>query len=153
MRLFFPETSFLFAAYREQSNSAAADKWLEILPQGTQLSALVLIELRNSFRCHVGWFLRNRKQGFPPGALEKALHDLASDIGAGFWGVAVVDWPQVWALTERLSRQYTRDGLHRGLDLLHVATASYLKAETFLTFDENQAKLARSVGMQTPLQS
>lgn len=130
----------------------------EQCPSGTEspvvcsILSWVLIDLRNSFRSNVGWFLRDRKQGFAPAAAEKALGDLASDIDAGFWGMAVVDWPQVWALAERLSRRHTTNGLHRGMDLLHVATASYLKVETFLTFDENQAELARKAGMQTPLQ-
>lgn len=148
---FFSDTSFLFAVYREQENSAATDEWMEFLPAGTLLSPLVLVELRNSFRLNVGWFLRDRTKGFPSAIAEKALGDLETDIEAGIWSLAVVDWPQVWALAEQLSKKHTAEGLHRGMDLLHVATAKHFQTANFLTFDENQATLARKAGMKTPL--
>jgi predicted nucleic acid-binding protein len=39
-------------------------------------------------------------------------------------------------------------GGHRTLDVLHVATALHLKAREFLTFDGNQAELAKAVGLK-----
>jgi predicted nucleic acid-binding protein len=36
---------------------------------------------------------------------------------------------------------------HRFLDILHVATARVLGASEFLSFDENQRRLARAEGL------
>jgi len=48
-----------------------------------------------------------------------------------------------------LSRRYTARLGNRTLDTLHVASALELKATSFWTFDERQAKLARAVGLNT----
>lgn len=42
-------------------------------------------------------------------------------------------------------------GGHRTLDILHVATARHLAARDFLTFDARQKKLAKAIGLRTPL--
>ncbi len=46
--------------------------------------------------------------------------------------------------TKRVARLGTRT-----LDIIHVACALAMKAETFSTFDDRQAKLARAVGLRT----
>jgi predicted nucleic acid-binding protein len=52
---------------------------------------------------------------------------------------------------KRLSATYTLTGGHRGFDILHVASALIMKAQRFLTFDENQKKLAEAEGLVVPL--
>lgn len=52
---------------------------------------------------------------------------------------------------ERLSELYTDTGVHRSMDILHVATAIELGAEEFLTFDLNQKKLAEAEGLRVPM--
>ena len=41
----------------------------------------------------------------------------------------------------------THAGGHRSFDILHVATATLAKAKLFLTFDNNQRKLAAAAGL------
>jgi predicted nucleic acid-binding protein len=48
-----------------------------------------------------------------------------------------------------LGRRYTARLGNRTLDTLHVASALELKAMSFWTFDERQARLARAVGLKT----
>jgi predicted nucleic acid-binding protein len=48
-----------------------------------------------------------------------------------------------------LGRRYAPKFGMRTLDTLHVACALEFKAERFWTFDERQAKLAKSQGMKT----
>jgi predicted nucleic acid-binding protein len=52
---------------------------------------------------------------------------------------------------KRLSAIHTVKGGHRGFDILHVAAALKLGATEFLTFDENQKRLAESEGLRVPL--
>ncbi len=51
----------------------------------------------------------------------------------------------------RLSAAYTLSGGHRGFDILHTAAAIVLEAEQFLTFDENQKRLATAEGLVVPI--
>jgi len=48
-----------------------------------------------------------------------------------------------------LAREYGPKLWIRTLDTLHVACALELKAERFWTFDDRQAKLAKSTGLKT----
>jgi hypothetical protein len=50
-----------------------------------------------------------------------------------------------------ISSQRTIRGGHRAFDILHLAGAFELEAEIFLTFDRNQAGLAKSLGLKTPV--
>lgn len=147
----FAETSFLFAIYRFQNNSVAAAEIFALLPHGSPLSPLVIFEFENSLRLQVGLFQVDRSKGFPERIAEKARADFHSDLDAGFWKVAPLDWPQVLAEAEKLSSRHTAAGSHRAMDLLHVATARHLGSKTFLTFDERQSKLAKNAGLKTPL--
>jgi predicted nucleic acid-binding protein len=47
----------------------------------------------------------------------------------------------------RMARRRTPQLGTRTLDLLHVASALKLQADTFYTFDRNQEKLARAEGL------
>ncbi len=57
------------------------------------------------------------------------------------------DWAAVHEQAQRLSAEHTIAQGHRGMDLLHVASALVLGAPDFLTFDQNQAQLAAGAGL------
>jgi len=80
------------------------------------------------------------------GAQELNRH-LEKDRTAGLW--VEVDMPDdVFEVCADLARRYgPRLGV-RTLDSLHVACALQLKAEQFWTFDQRQARLAKSVGLK-----
>lgn len=54
-------------------------------------------------------------------------------------------------IAEDLSAKHTESEGHRFADILHVATAIHLGCGRFLTFDENQKKLAEAEGMTLPV--
>jgi predicted nucleic acid-binding protein len=56
---------------------------------------------------------------------------------------------RAWETAVSLARQYGSKFGVRTLDSLHVACALELKAERFWTFDERQARLAESVGLNS----
>ena len=76
------------------------------------------------------------------------LEALLLNLAAGQIVIAPVEWHEVYSMAEKLSAQHTMSGGHRTLDVLHVATALHLKADEFLTFDLNQAALARAAGLK-----
>ena len=138
----FPDTSFLCAIYRQQDNSPEAAAYFKAMPEALHVSSLLLYEFRQSVRFQVWLHARDKSKGYPRAAGDGALADLQTDLDAGAVVVASADWPDVHRLAETLSKRHTMDGGHRGLDILHVATALHLGAREFLTFDSNQRKLA-----------
>jgi predicted nucleic acid-binding protein len=79
---------------------------------------------------------------------EAAYHDLERDLAARLW-VEVTVPERVFMISADLGRRYAPKIGVRSLDSLHVACALELKAERFWTFDERQARLAKSEGLKT----
>jgi predicted nucleic acid-binding protein len=138
----FPDTSFLWALYRRQDNSAAAAAHFQAMPEALHVTALLLYEFRQSVRFQVWLHGRDKSKGYPQADCDRALADLQTDLDTGAVVVVPADWPDVCRLAEILSKRHTMAEGHRSLDVLHVATALHLGAREFLTFDANQRKLA-----------
>jgi predicted nucleic acid-binding protein len=60
--------------------------------------------------------------------------------------------PDAYAVARSLSLRHTAKLGTRALDVLHVASALILKADSFFTFDQRQHRLARAEGLR-PLPS
>lgn len=151
--MIFPETSFLVATYRLQDNSPEAAEEFKTLPEETPISPLVLFEFENTLRLQVGLFRVDRTRGFPRQVAEQALEDFRSDLKTGIWRIGQMDFALVLAEAGKLSRAHSESGLHRAMDILHVATALHWGAKMFLTFDARQTKLAKAAGMKCPLKA
>ncbi len=103
----FPDTSFLCALYRQQSNSRLAANHFAAMTERLHVSALLLFEFRQSIRFQIFRHQQKPTVGFAQGEGTKALADLQSDLAGGAVVVAAVDWTDVLALAERLSAQHT----------------------------------------------
>ncbi len=147
----FPDTSFLCSLYRRQVHAPKAIQWMAGCASSLPISGLLLLEFRQSLRMQVRLFSRDRTKGFSKREAAQMLRDLQSDLRGGVLEVVPVDWSEVHQIAERLSDRYTEAEGHRLMDILHVATAVHLGAAEFLTFDENQKRLAEAEGMVVPL--
>ncbi len=147
----FPDTSFLCGLYVPQSSSARAITFISRQPTAVEVSSLLLYEFRQSVQFQVFRHAKDRRQGYPLSVAQLALAALQSDVKAGALHLASVDWADVHQRAEHLSLQYTRNGGHRTVDILHVATALHMGASEFLTFDVNQKKLAVAEGLVVPV--
>ena len=145
----YPDTSFLCALYRRQDNSPAAAAHFADMKEPLHVSTLLLYEFRQGMRFQAWLHRQNPAKGCPQTDADQALADLQSDLDSGAVVLAAVvlaaaDWPDVLSLAELLSRRHTKTGGHRGVDILHVATALHLDATELLTFDKKQRRLARA---------
>lgn len=147
----FPDTSFLCSLYRLQEFSPKAISQMAQLEKPLPVTSLLLFEFRQSVRLQIFLHAKDRKKGFDKEEGEAMLRDLRADLASEVIAVVPVDWTEVHNLAEILSAKHTESGGHRFADLLHVATALQLGAEQFLTFDDNQRKIARAEGMKTPV--
>jgi predicted nucleic acid-binding protein len=145
----FADTSLLCALYREQENSRTADRLMQREAVPVHVSSLVLFEFRQSVRLQSFRFSRDRTQGYSKTEALRMLEILQSNILAGRLMIPPVeDWAEVYSIAEELSTQYTAEIGHRSFDVLHVATALYLKASLFMTLDVRQKELAKAVGLK-----
>ena len=143
----YPDTSFLCAVYRVQDNSEAAWAYRESFKEPLSVSTLLAFEFRQAIRLQV--FLHG--QEYSKAEADQMLTDWESDIAAGHVVIVPTDADAVLRMAEHLSDTHTALTGNRTLDILHVATAKHLSAKSFLSFDERQKKLAKAVGLKTPL--
>lgn len=137
----YADTSFLFSLYISQIHSPAADAQVEKAVEPVLVTSFSRFELFNAIRLSVfRKILDSRKSS-------ENLKSIARDISTGVLTLTACDWTAVHEQAERLSALYTIQQGHRGMDLLHVASALTLDASDFLTFDRNQARLAKAAGL------
>lgn len=147
----YPDTSFLCALYRLQTNSPQAAAYFASMSGPLEVTTLLLFEFRQAIRFQIRLHRGDPTRGYPKAQGFKMLSDLKSDLVSGDVIVVPAPWPQVHLAGERLSELYTDAGGHRTMDILHVATAIEIGAGAFLTFDTNQKKLAEAEGLVVPL--
>jgi len=147
----FPDTSFLCALYRQQSNSPQAARYFQKMAGPLPVSSLLLFEFRQSTRLQTWLHSKDRAKGFAKTEADKMLAALQSDIAQGGLKVVTPDWADVHVIAERLSARHTSQNGCRGLDVLHVATALHLGVAEFLTFDAQQKNLAAAEGLKATL--
>lgn len=136
------DTSFLFSLYLRDIHSEAAQAHLAEAGQPLRLSPLNEYELGNALR------LAEFRGLLPAGNTEHCLESLAKDQLLGRWRHSEIPLNDILAEAARLSSLHTATGGHRAFDILHVAHARLAKPKLFLSFDANQLRLAKAVGLR-----
>jgi predicted nucleic acid-binding protein len=77
------------------------------------------------------------------------LDELERSVAEGALEHREIDFRSVFDRAEELSARFTEKLNSRAFDLLHVAIAIETGCRTFLTFDKDQAKLAKAAGLKT----
>jgi len=140
--MFCADTSFLFSLYGHDAHTGEALALLEKSGQPLLLSALNEFELGNALR-FAEW-----RGLLPAGSAEQRLEALAEDHAAGRWRLGEIILSDIVAEAARLSAIHTVLGGHRSFDILHVAHARLAGPKRFLSFDANQLRLAKAVGLR-----
>lgn len=143
------DTSFLCVIYCAQTNSPNAAAYFQAMPGPLEVTTLLLFEFRQSVRFQIRLHRFDSNNGYSKLEGLKMLTDMMADLINGAVTIVPGPWPQVHIAAERLSELHTDANGHRFMDILHVATAIELGAKTFLTFDENQKKLANVEGLES----
>lgn len=138
------DTSFLFSLYGNDDHTAKAIKWLSAHSLVLTITNLNEFELGNALR------FAEFKSFLPSGKAETYWEDFLEDKRQGRVVTERCNLSHVVDEAHRLSSLWTLSGGHRSFDILHVASGVILRATHFLTFDQNQAKLARRLGMAVP---
>lgn len=139
------DTSFLFSLYGNDAHSPKALAWTKDQHVPITITILGEYELANALR------FAEFRQGILPGEAALFWEDFEADRSTGRIRCEVCNLAEVVDRAKRLSSQYTLQCGHRGFDILHVAAGLVVEAQRFLTFDDNQRKLAQAEGLDVAL--
>ncbi len=140
--MIYADTSFLISLYLNDIHSEKASRYMKKHHDTLMMTAFQKHELHNAIRLAVF-----RKE-IGVEARKEIFLNLTQDLEQEIFRFVSVGWGDVYRETERLSHLYTENLGNRGADILHVAIATVLGAETFLTFDKRQSQLARVAGFK-----
>ena len=136
------DTSFLFSLYGNDASSAQALGWTAANRLPLTVSIFNEYELGNALR-----FAEFRK-GIAAGAAALYWSQFEADRAAGRLAAQVCNLADVLADAQRISASRSLKGGHRSFDILHVAHALLAAPKRFLSFDANQLRLAKAVGLR-----
>ncbi len=139
----YADTSFLVSLYVFDANSERAAAQIKRATLPILLTSFGELELANAL------FLRVFRKELPASNVKAAYALVRKDIHDG-----VFQWKplsgEVFEKAGQIAQQRTAHLGTRTLDVLHVASALVLRADSFFTFDRTQARLARAEGLNVP---
>jgi len=144
----YADTSFLCSIYRTQEHSAAADRLRLALDEPLHFTSLLEFEFLQAIELQVWLHSNDRTRGYGRKEADGMVAAWVDDVSSGLNRLVPMDMDAVLRLSKSLSIQTTAKGGHRTLDVLHVATALYLGAKKFLSFDGRQRALAEHAGLK-----
>ena len=139
----YADTSFLVSLYVLDANSALAATQMKQAKLSILLTPFGELQLTNAI------LLRLFRRELLPSKVKAARALVGRDIEDG----VLLLKPLAAAVYERakqIARRRTPRLGARTLDVLHVASALVLQADTFYTFDRSQGKLAMAEGLTVP---
>lgn len=140
MRIYF-DTSFLSSLYVPDSNTPAAVAAVQPASAVKLVTHLTELELRSALQLRVF-----RKELTPPSAAA-AQAIWQKNLGDGHFHLCAL--PETWSQrSHAIAKEYTARLGIRTLDLIHVACALELGADTLFSFDEKQRRLARELKLR-----
>ncbi len=135
------DTSFLVSLYNPDANSPAAARIMRNSPCEHVLSTLCEVEFVNALELRV---FRKHARGEQAAASAAAFD---RDLRGRLYRLQPLT-EQALEKARQLSRQHTARLGTRTADVLHVAAALGLEADFLYTFDQQQRKLAKAVGLK-----
>jgi predicted nucleic acid-binding protein len=137
----YVDSSQLIPLYAVDRHSDKARRRMEVLPE-------VLVTPLNRSKLAHAFLLQVFRRHITAAHAKLAWQQFNDDCRQGLWTSA--DLPsRAWNVCADLALRFSPTLGTRTLDSLHVACALELRAERFWTFDERQARLADSVGLNT----
>ena len=139
---FYPDSSFLVSLVCKDPNSAEALACMARAKEPLAFTPLHRIEARNALRNIAG------RGEISAQERHEAFLQIEEDLRDGMFVHASVNWTDVFRRADELSESHAAADGQRTIDLLHVAIALEAGAQTFLTFDKRQRRLAKAAGLK-----
>jgi predicted nucleic acid-binding protein len=136
------DTSLLVKSYVEEETSPQADALLAAASPPVAFTELHGLEIRTALR------LKHFRGELTAAELAGALQTLQDDLAAGLLAKPALDLAAMFHRAEALSARHVAATGARSLDILHVAAAVELGADSFASFDERQRAVAHKAGLK-----
>ena len=101
------------------------------------------VEVTNALR----QFARGERPVLRAGDARRIIHCLEADVRVGYFQHLETDWRDVLRTAYEISAKHSFVLSCRSADLLHVAYAKELGIDLFVSFDDDQIKLAKAAGL------
>ena len=137
----YADTSFVVSLYSLDSNSASAASRVKGVPLPLLITSFGELELLNALS------LRVFRKELSAGKIQSAYGLFRKDVAEGVFLIGPLG-TLVFERAQRIVQSQTPRLGTRTVDVLHVASALVLHADTFCTFDQRQAKLAKEEGLR-----
>jgi predicted nucleic acid-binding protein len=138
------DTSFLFSLYVHNEETERALRLMRRQEKSLQITPFLDYEFYNAL--HAAEFTGTIAKGSISVALSRYRRDFSEEV----LKLTTVDLAACLELAKELTHKHTASFGYRAFDVLHVACALLMGANTFLTFDRNQQKLAVAEGLKSP---
>ena len=136
----YADTSFVVSLYVFDSNSPQASAIFAKLSFPIVLTPLLEVEIVNAFN------LRIFRKELREKEIKASLELFGKDVRSGVFELKSVS-NEIFRQGSLISSRRTAKFGTRTLDLLHVASAVFLRTDEFCTFDRKQAALAQAEGL------
>jgi predicted nucleic acid-binding protein len=140
----YADTSFLVSLYTLDANSSAASRFMRGARLPLLFTPLGDLELLNALH------LRIFRRELNATEVKSAASLFRVDTEAGVFALKSLPL-SAFERAKRIARDRTPSLGTRTIDVLHVASALVLRADTFCTFDKQQRMLAKAEGLVTPI--
>jgi len=134
----YADTSFLVSLYTPDANSLEAASRMRRISEPVIVTPFGELELANALQ------LRLFRRELLAAQTRAAYAAFRDDLTGGIFVIKPMS-DDVYAQARRLAQRWTRTLGTRTLDIVHVACALALAAESFHTFDDRQRRLAKAV--------
>jgi predicted nucleic acid-binding protein len=139
----YADTSFLFSLFVPDVHSSAAAAKMKLFQPSLFTSDFGEFEFTNA----ISW--RVFRKQFLLSEHQAVIDWFNRDVQTGT--IRIVPLPTAaFAHAKQIALNHSPNLGTRALDVLHVASAIVLNADTFYTFDGKQAKLASTLGLRVP---
>ncbi len=138
----YPDSSFLFSLLAKDGQTPAASTYMVRAAAPLLFTPLHRLEVRNALRNAVG------REEITEEVRRSAFRLIDEDLAEGLFIHMAVSWIDAFRRADELSEEHAARTGQRTIDLLHVAIALECRAETFLSFDQRQRRLAQQAGLQ-----
>ncbi|MDP9291630.1 MAG: type II toxin-antitoxin system VapC family toxin [Verrucomicrobiota bacterium] len=137
----YPDSSFLMSLVCKDTRSRQALAYMARVKESLRFTPLHRIEVRNALRNIAGHGEISEQEQ------RTAFLQIEEDLREGMLVHVSVNWTDVFRRADELSEKHAASNGQRTIDLLHVAIALECGAETFLSFDNRQRRLAKAAGL------
>ncbi|MBA3030812.1 MAG: type II toxin-antitoxin system VapC family toxin [Desulfobacteraceae bacterium] len=141
--MIYIDTSAIVKLYIKEPDSRKVSEWIRINNNPIPLTRLIELELLNALK------LKQFRKEICEEDFDRIDLKLKQHEASGVYYRPPMDWAVVFHYAFDLSKAHTPTTGSRSLDIMHVASALFLKADKILTFDDRQSQLAAVAGLKT----